>query len=184
MTRILRFTLFVVLLLTACGTNPDPSARSGQSLQPDSPLTLASFTQSTVEVTLTLEQDASGQVYLAATYTPEEGEHLYSKDISLTGVDGLGRPTLLELAPESKLVAQGALTESVASIPLEGSPELLVYPAGPVTLRLAVALPEGEGWFEEQVSVTYMACAEGSCFAPVIGKLVDVRVPGSEEVDP
>lgn len=174
MTRVLRFTLFVLLFLTACGSQPD--------LKPDSPLPLASFTESDVTVDIALEQDASGQVYLAATFTPEEGEHLYSKDIPLTGVDGLGRPTLLELVPGSKLEAAGELTESVSALELDGSPGLLVYPEGPVTLRLAVTLPEGEGWFDEQVSVTYMACSGGTCCPPVVGKLVPVRVPGSEEV--
>jgi len=76
-----RLAICLLLFLAACGSAPD--------LEPGSPLTLASFTQSEVDVTITLEQDESGQVYLAATFVPEEGEHLYSKDIPVTGVDGL-----------------------------------------------------------------------------------------------
>ena len=170
-----RLALLALLLLTACG--------SGQRLAPGSPIYLADFRESQVSVTITLEEDASGQVYLAALFTPEQGGHLYSKDIPATGVEGIGRPTLLELTSGSQLTATGELSESVASVPLDGSPGLLVYPAGPVTLRLAVELPEGEGWFDEQISLTYMACADGSCFPPVVEKLVPVRVPGSAEVD-
>jgi hypothetical protein len=60
---------------------------------------------------------------------------------------------------------------------------LLVYPEGPVTLRLPILLPEGEGWFDEQVSVTFMACSDGTCCPPVVGKLVTVRVPGAQEIE-
>lgn len=174
MNKLTRLPFCLLFFLASCG--------SGWDLAPGSPLTLASFTESEVTVDITLEQDVSGQVYLAATFTPEEGEHLYSKDIPRNGVNGLGRPTLLELAPESKLVATGVLTESVVAVSVDDSPELMVYPEGPVTLRLPVTLPDGEGWFDEQVSVTYMACADGQCCPPVVGKLVPVRVPGSDEV--
>ena len=58
-----------------------------------------------------------------------------------------------------------------------GSDALLVYPAGPVTLSLPVILPEGKGWVQEQVSITYEACSDMTCLTPVIDKLVPVRVP-------
>lgn len=81
--------------------------------------------------------------------------------------------------------SDGILTASpedeVTNMGMDG---LLVYPAGPVTLRLQVSLPEGSGWYDDQVSVTYEACSQTTCLTPVIGKLVAVQVPGSEGVQP
>ncbi|KAF0106359.1 MAG: hypothetical protein FD146_2625 [Anaerolineaceae bacterium] len=174
MKKNLRFVFCLLLLLAACGSQPD--------LKPGSPINLASFTENSVTVTLSLELDSAGQAWLAATFTPDDPEgHVYSKDIPRDGVDGLGRPTLLELAPGSRMQAAGPLAESVPATEtdLEG---LLVYPAGAVTLRLPVSLPPGNGWIEESISVTYMACGSGSCWPPVIGKIVLVRVPGADAI--
>jgi hypothetical protein len=164
------------LLVVACGSQPD--------LKPVFPINLASFNENGVTVNITLVQDPTGQVFLAATFTPEDGWHLYSKDLPRNGLDGMGRPTLLELAPGSQLKAVGALTESIGAEQEDVRVGLLVYPAGPVTLRLPVILPEESGWFDEQVSVTYMACSQGMCRPPVIDKLVSMRVPGAEEIHP
>jgi hypothetical protein len=146
------------------------------------PLPLATSTENNVTVQLALERDANGGTWLAATFTPTDPNfHLYSKNLPREGLDGLGRPTLLELAAGSGLQALGGLEESAAPV-LKSAPEgLLVYPAGPVTLRLPVQLPAGKGWFDEQVSVTYMACSDGACMPPVQGKLIAVRIPGEEE---
>ncbi|MBI4732499.1 MAG: hypothetical protein HY781_10350 [Chloroflexi bacterium] len=175
MNRLARFAFCLLFFLAACGSPADPG--------PASPYPLASFTENRVTVEIALEFDETGQAWLAAAFTPEEGYHLYSKDIPRGGVDGLGRPTLLELVPGSRLEPAGELTESVGAQQEEGPEGLLVYPEGPVTLRLPVNLPEGAGWFDEQVSVTFMACASGVCCPPVAGKLVQVRVPGTEEVE-
>ncbi len=181
MTRLLRFTLFALLLLTACGSKPDPSTGSGQRLKPGSPLNLASFTENSVTVALALELDSAGQAWLAATFMPvDPAGHLYDKDTPREGVDGMGRPTLLELVPGSQIQAAGALIESVTPVPDDEGKGPLEYPVGPVTLRLPIVLPDGDGWFDEQVSVTYMACSGVSCLPPVEGKLVTLRVPGRE----
>ena len=174
----LRITLLVTLtiLLVSCGT-PRLSTRS--------PLALAEASENDVSVSLRLELDSVGQVWLAGTFTPKAGFHLYSKDLPLEGVQGLGRPTLLELTSDSHLQVAGELSESVTAQQLEGAPEgLLVYPTGPVTLRLPVTLPEDSGWSDDQVSVTYTACSETTCLPPVVGKLIPVRVPGTEEIKP
>jgi len=150
------------------------------------PLSLASFTESSVEVSLALEQDSSGQFFLAATFTPTEADmHLYSKDLPLEGLDDLGRPTLLELVPGSSLLATGELIADAEPVtdPDEGY-GLPVYPAGPVTLRLPISLPAGDGWVDAQVSVTYMACSGYACRAPVIGKVIDIRIPSVGMVEP
>ncbi len=175
MTRLLRFTLFTILFLTACGSKPAP--------WPASPLKLASFTENSVTVNVRLERDANGQDFLSATFTPVDPDcHLYGKNTPREGVDGLGRPTLLELVPGSQIQATGELTESVTPLPNDEGKGPLEYPVGPVTLRLPIVLPEGDGWFDEQVSVTYMACSGVSCLPPVVGKLVTLRVPGAAAI--
>ena len=166
----------LIFLLASCAAHPDLSTRS--------PLPLAKASENDVTVNLTLELDSAGQVWLAATFTPENGWHLYSKDLPRDGLNGMGRPTLLELVPRSQLEVAGALTESVESGQADGPEGLLIYPAGPVTLRLPVILPEGSGWFDEQISITYMSCTANLCRPPVIGKLVSVRVPGAAELHP
>ena len=112
---------------------------------------------------------------------PPVGYYLYSKDIPLTGVDGLGRPTLLELTPESQLKTMGRLVESIQAKEPEFEPkDLLVYPSGTVTLSLPIELPSGSDWVEEVVKITFMSCNDQGCKPPVMGKLVSIRVPGTD----
>ncbi len=165
------FLPFVLaLLLSAC-----------VSSQVKLPLPLTSFSENFVNVSIALEQTATGQFFLAATFTPiQDNLHLYSKDLPFEGQDGLGRPTLLELGPGSALLAAGELTADVEPvIDPNDSFGLPLYPAGPVTLRLPVSLPEGDGWLDDQVSVTFMACTGLACRAPVIRKIIDIKIPSS-----
>lgn len=176
MTGFTRFTLCLCVLLAACEMNLESA--------PESPYRLASFFQYRVTVDVALVWEENGQAWLVATFTPEEGYHLYGKDIPPGGINGLGRPTLLELVPGSQIRTAGLLTESIASHPDENVEGLLVYPAGPVTLSLPVYLPEGQGWVEQNISITYMACKSGVCSPPVIGEFIQVRVPGSGGIKP
>lgn len=165
--------IFLALLLAGCGP--------GRASWPEAPLALAAFEENGVHVGIALERDSGGQDALVATYTPLDPDcHLYGKDLPREGLDGLGRPTLLELVAGSRLQAIGDLSESVPAAQGEGPDGLLAYPAGPVSLRLPVLLPEGAGWFDEQVSITYMVCSGETCLAPTIAKLVPVRVPGRD----
>lgn len=78
-----------------------------------------------------LEKNIDGQFYISATFAPPDGFHLYSKDIPLSGIDGLGRPTYLSLPSTSQLKSTGELLENVKPQPPEFEPyELLVYPFG------------------------------------------------------
>jgi hypothetical protein len=150
---------------------------------PEKPISLAFFTENYVDVSIYLEQIAVGNYVLSATFTPPEGYHLYSKDIPIAGVDGLGRPTLLELTSKSLMKATGALSESLkAEVPEFEPRELLVYPSGAVTLSLPVELPSGNGWTTDEVKITYMACSASLCKPPVVGKIVPVRVPGADRL--
>ena len=173
----LRRCFNVMLLMTlvlAASAACAPTARL--SLQ------LASFTENYVGVSIRLESE-DGNYFLAATFTPPAGHHLYSKDVPMGGLEGLGRPTLLELPAESQMKARGDLTESVPAQEPDFEPrQLLVYPAGSVTLRLPVALPSGNKWVKDEVKVTYMACSAYQCKPPVEGKIVQVNIPGAQMV--
>jgi len=161
-------------------------AVSGAACAPvaNKPISLASFTENYVEVSISLEHNPGGESYLSGTFTPSDGYHLYSKDIPIDGVNGLGRPTLLELATDGQMKAVGALTESVRPEEPDFEPrELLVYPVGAVTLRLPVELPPGKGWVNDELRVTYMVCSANQCKPPVVGKIVQVHIPGADALD-
>ncbi len=175
--RRLRLLLFALTVcLAACGV--PARLEAGQRL------TLASFSQNQVEVQIFLQVDAAGGVWLSAVFTPlEDGAHLYALDLPRRGVNGVGRPTLLELPSDSPLQALGPLTASAEAAAEDPAfPELRSYPPGPVTLRLPVALPPGRGWTETHVSVTYMVCKGNNCRPPVENRLVPVRIPGAAAV--
>lgn len=177
----LHFLSFVLIMIfftniVACTPVLDSSERP--------PISLAAFTENYVDVSIYLESDSTGNYSLSATFTPPDGYHLYSKDIPLMGVDGLGRPTLLELTNESRIKANGKLTESLeAQEPNFEPKELLIYPPGKVTLRLPVILSLGNDWVDDSVKVTYMACNDNGCKPPVIQKIVLIRVPGADVFD-
>ena len=142
---------------------------------------LASFTENYVDVSIFLQRDAQANYLLSATFTPPDGYHLYSKDIPIAGIDGLGKPTLLELAADSQIKGIGNLTVSAqAQEPEFGPKELLVYPLGPMTLSLPIELPPSDGWIEDELKVTYMACSASQCKPPVVGKRVLVRIPSAD----
>ncbi len=139
----IRTLAWIALLCTtfvSCTSNP------GQAIL------LSSFKENDVDVSISLVQEAGGKYAISGTFTPPDGYHLYSKDIPLTGVDGLGRPTLLELTPNSRMQAAGSLIESERPQAPDFEPrELSVYPAGPVTLSLAIELPEGTDWLQDEI---------------------------------
>lgn len=170
---VLLWTILLSVALVSCTPAPRET------------IPLASFTESYVEVSIYLELDPEGKYMLAATFKPPDGYHLYSKDIPLEGVNGLGRPTLLELSPDSHTKTTGALLENLeAEMPDFEPRELLVYPDGAVTLSLPVELPSGSGWVEDEVQVTYMACSASQCKPPVVRKNVLVPIPSTDTLEP
>ena len=172
MKSLLNIPIFLILIVSSISCRATPAL--GDSLE------LATSTENNVEVTIMLERFNNDQFFLSATFTPQNpGLHLYSKDIPKTGVEGLGRPTLLELSEGSSLQALSELAESVAPQAPNTPPfELLTYPAGPVTLSLPVLLPDGNAWSDDEVIVTYMACDEQGCRPPVQQKPIAIKIPG------
>jgi hypothetical protein len=142
---------------------------------------LAKFTQYDVTVELDLERQPDGD-FLVTTFSPQDPDaHFYSKDLSPNGIDGIGRPTRIDLAPASLIQPRGELSESATPEILSVNPDLpllAVYPPGPVTLRLPVTLPAGDGdKVEDYVLISYMACTPRTCYRPVSAKVVEVQIP-------
>jgi hypothetical protein len=149
------------------------------------PIQLASFTENEVSVSIRLDQPAAGTYILSATFTPPDGYHLYSKDIyPIHGINGIGRPTLLELTKDSQLKVQAGVA---ANLPAENfyfeHNEFMVYPLGAVMLSLPIELPSGDHWIQDKLRITFMACSSTQCKPPVEGKIVSIRVPSAGILD-
>ncbi len=116
------------------------------------------------------------------TFSPTvPGGHLYGSTMPRTGIDGAGRPTLVELASGAWSVA-GPAVESVPAheqvLPGFSAPFPL-YPDGPVTLRLPIHRTSADGGPSARVIVTFMVCtSSGVCFPPVERAVVDIPVRG------
>jgi len=140
---------------------------------------LAKFVESEVAVEIVLEQDEHGKASLVGTFAPLDSQfHLYSKDLPKRGLRGLGRPTLLQIVSSRSIKPAGALAASSPTLELFIRPlgmQLPVYPAGPVTLTLPISIITDRS--VTQLSVTYMACSERVCLAPVIDKRIAVTIP-------
>jgi len=135
---------------------------------------LAEVTENFVKVVLFLEADSAGQPVIRATFTPlQEGLHLYGKDMPAEGVNGLGRPTRLDLLGGA-IKPAGPVFSDLSPHELDGLP---IYPEGPVTLRQPVELIAGSD-FTAQIELTYMACRTGGeCKIPVERKRVEFKLP-------
>jgi hypothetical protein len=150
-------------------------------------LLLAAYTDpiNQIAVSVHLTRKLNDSFFLTAEFIPPAGYHLYSKDLPRSGMNGQGRPTLLELPPNSRMQSTGVLAESVSSAMVGHQPDgPAVYPDGPVTLTLPIKLPPVSGWVEDQISVTYMACSESVCKVPTVGKLITVSIPGAFSLMP
>jgi hypothetical protein len=136
---------------------------------------LSAFTENGVHVDIALEQDANGRFLLASRFTPIDAHvHLYSTDLPRAGLNGAGRPTLLELPAQSGVHLIGQLIADQPVI-LDRFPTLNtafpIYPDGPVTVRLPIAIETHDTQLDMTVHVTYMACSStGFCLPPVENK--------------
>ena len=141
---------------------------------------LATFEENGVRVSLHLDRDWRGGLWLAGEFSPVSPDvHLYATELPANGIQGLGRPTRLRVGRGSVRV----LGPAVANRPVvpdrleELDVTLPVYPAGSVTVRLPVALDRGPA-VRTDVYVTYMACGPQGCLRPVIDRAVAVTLPG------
>ena len=135
---------------------------------------LAEVTENFVKVAVSLEADSAGQPVIRATFTPiQEGLHLYGKDMPEEGVNGLGRPTRLNVLGGA-IKSAGPVFSDLSPHDLDGLP---VYPEGPVTLRQPIKITRGSD-LTAQIELTYMACRTGGeCKIPVERKRVEFKLP-------
>jgi hypothetical protein len=142
------------------------------------PPTTVVLEDSGVRVELTYTGGSRGEV-VAVFHPLDAGFHVYGPELPRDGIDGAGRPTLLELSEASAWSSTGPLVaeppRTLQSLPSFDQP-FPVFPDGPATLRLPVELdasaPPGT---DLVVSLTYMACSSsGLCLAPVIGREISV----------
>ncbi|MFE2170237.1 hypothetical protein ACFXB3_35030 [Streptomyces sp. NPDC059447] len=154
--------------LVACG------GQSTEAGAHDAPTTR--FTENGVTVTLTVSDWHAPNGTLTAVFTPEgKGFHLYSTDLPAAGIEGVGRPTAVDVT--GVLRADGKLTASadVRTINVPGvEAPVPVYPDGPVTTTLPIRA-DGNG--EATVLLGYASCsAKEGCTIPVSDRPVHLRV--------
>lgn len=154
--------LFCLILLTLVGAIS--AAESG------------SLTKNGVNVVVTVERGAGAAATLVGVFTPDPKHaqplHLYGLVLP---AGGAGIPTRLALPADSPLVATGPLVADQQTHDLQG---LAVFPEGPVTLRLPVRLPAGDGApLTVTVLVDYLACTHDACLIPVVRGKLSLVVP-------
>lgn len=166
-----------LVALTGSCSAAKPSAHAS-SARPAAPAT-ATFTDSGVTVTLRLGPWNAGSSVLTAVFAPvRAGFHLYSTSLPPNGVDGVGRPTAVQVS--GALAAQGQLTAhaTTRALTLAGTTKPVpVYPDGPVTTTLTI---RHQSAGKAVVAVSYAACSvrEG-CLFPVSGHRVLLSVTDS-----
>lgn len=128
------------------------------------------FTDQGVSVAMHLTGDGSE---LLTTFTPQRpGFHLYSVGLPADGIQGLGRPTRVEVG--GALRSRGPLTAQspVRMLAMQGTDVAFpVYPDGPVTTALPVDVDAKGG---AKVLVSYAACSSRECLMPVSGHPVEL----------
>src|SRR5215468_8843084 len=146
------------------------------------PIILATFTDSGVRVEIAFSRDAQGDAHLSATFTPTEPTfHLYANSLPRAGIEGVGRPTLLEIVAARGIEVSGPL--SADTMPLQERIDgfdqpFAIYPDGPVTLRQPIRFTDGVTAAAAELAITYMACSsQGLCLAPVEDRRLNVTIP-------
>lgn len=136
---------------------------------------LATFSEHSVTVTVTLDEVDGERAVLVGHFKPDPNEGLHLYDINLSGDEG-GKPTRMEFAPGSPATLAGPAT---ADQPTHLLYDLLVYPDGPITVRQPILLPDGpvDGSAPVTLLFTYMACTTEVCKRPVDRKPIEITLP-------
>ncbi|MGW6573999.1 hypothetical protein ACWGAN_17695 [Streptomyces sp. NPDC054945] len=168
--------LLSLAALTACGDRSAEGAPAGAAVQAPAPSPTTSFTENGVTVTLTVADWKASKGTLTAVFTPEKkGFHLYSTDLPLTGIEGVGRPTAVGVTGVLKTDGKLTAAADVRSISVPGvDAPMPVYPDGPVTTTLPVRA-DGNG--DATVLLGYASCsAKEGCTIPVADHPVHLRL--------
>ncbi|MFF4319366.1 hypothetical protein [Streptomyces sp. NPDC001568] len=166
LTRVAAAVLALIAPLTACG---------GQSPEANAPAPVTRFTENGVTVALSVSDWQASKGTLTAVFTPEEGFHLYSTELPATGIEGVGRPTSMNVTGALAAAGEPKAGAEARDISLPGvDAPVPVYPDGPVTLTLPVrAGADGDA----TVLFGYASCSTGEgCTIPVTDHPVHLRV--------
>jgi len=130
-----------------------------------------------------IDQDA---LVIRGIFEPKDrGYHLYGPEIPKSGIDGMGRPTLIEISPGTALSPAGPLAIDQKPFTKE-FPELKatfeVLPAGRVTVYLPLKLAKKDARNDSfDVQVTFMSCSDRKCNPPVDAARVTLTPPKESE---
>ena len=152
LTRAAAPALAALLLLTSCGH--EDGTRSGR------------VTRGGVSVRAELTGNR-----LSVTFAPQRhGFHVYSVDLPVGGIQGLGVATRVQVSGGLASTGEAQPNRPVRQLSYPSLHLTLpVYPDGPVTVRQAVRRTDGT----PRLMVTYAACSESLCLPPVR----DLEVP-------
>ncbi|WP_030774167.1 MULTISPECIES: hypothetical protein [unclassified Streptomyces] len=167
--------LLSLAALTACGDGATEEAPAAAAAAP-APSPTTSFTENGVTVTLSVADWKASKGTLTAVFTPEKkGFHLYSTDLPPTGIEGVGRPTAVDVTGVLKTDGKLTAAADVRSLSVPGvDAPMPVYPDGPVTTTLPVRA-DGNG--DATVLLGYASCsAEEGCTIPVADHPVHLRL--------
>jgi hypothetical protein len=143
----------------------------------DAPASAGSAERNGVRVEAVFEAAPGGDGAVRVTFTPQQqGFHLYSSQLPARGVDGVGRPTKVEVG--GALATTGPVTadRDVIQLQVPGvSRPMPVYPDGAVTLRLPVHRASSGG--AASAVVGYAACSAQTCLPPVAGLRIPLALP-------
>lgn len=167
MNRAVAGLLSVILLAPGCASRRPPQTTL-----------VGAFTENGVTVTVSLVDWSAAGGTIRTTFQPvRAGFHLYSVQLPADDIEGIGRPTSVQV--QGALTATGPIAADAAVIDLvlpELELTLPVYPDGPVTTTLAVRVT-GQG--VATILIGYAACSQTEgCLFPVTGHAMSVTVSG------
>ena len=181
---------FLVVALTAawgCSSRPTVSydVAPYESLEYSAPV---DYHNDLGRVSVALSSAWVGQdaLVIRGIFEPKDrGYHLYSPTIPKTGIDGLGRPTLIEIPPGTELLPAGPL--AIDQKPFtKDFPELNatfeILPSGRVTLYLPLNFTKMDARNDPfDVQLTFMSCSDKRCNPPVEAAQVTLTPPKESE---
>lgn len=174
--------LLLTALLAGCAsgptqpTSPGPTAMSAET--PSTGTEVGAVRENGVEVRFRWNAGNSSSPVLAVTFTPLiPGFHLYSVDLPPEGVQGVGRPTSVQVGGGLKATGPPSVDRPVIALRVAGvDAPVSVYPDGAVTLRLPAQPVPGQtalSW------IGYAACSRSTCMPPVTHRRVTLSLRGS-----
>ena len=169
-----------VLVLAACAGSPASTRQAGATAPRTSGTLIGSTQGEGVRVALRLINGDGSTPVVAATFTPEQaGFHLYSVDLPEGGIEGVGRPTRLQVGGTLTAISAAVADQHVVWLHVAGIDSALpVYPDGAVTLRMPVRMVPGMGSARAaRAWVSYAACSSTACLPPVTRRPIDLRLP-------